>query len=202
MKSVLSVFVAACLLLSCGNNLSGSSDETVIRAGAILYEPDGKTPAIGATVKVFVASATGGKYASRQTTDNNGKYVLMGLSEGTYNIWAQRDSLVAFQSSVIILESITTLKNDTLQCPSTLTGIIGIKPQDDPRTVTGRFVGTDKRFTVDATGKFTMKGMAAGTYSLILSSTLPGYAPTPLEVAINPCSHDTLKDTVQLLYGE
>jgi len=182
------------------NNL-GTNDETVIRTGAVIYEPDGKTPSVGAIVKVFKANSTDGQYVSKQTTDNNGKYALAGLPKGTYNIWAEKDSFVTFQDSVFLADNESTLRNDTLKCSSTLTGIVGIQPQHDPRTVTIQVVGTDKYFNnTDASGRFIMKGMAGGNYTLLLKSTLREYTPTTHDVMIKTCSDDTLYDTVSLIY--
>lgn len=203
MKKIVSIAVAGCFLLSCMNNLGGTSDETVIRAGAVIYEPDGTTPAAGATVRAFLSGATDGRYVLRQTTEPNGRYVVTGLPDGSYNVLAQKDSLVSFQGSVRVVDSRAALKNDTLRCPSTLNGIVGVQPQDDPMTVSGRVVGTDKRLTVtDRTGRFAIKGLAAGDYLLLLTTTIPGYSPTLIGISVNSCSNDTLADTARVIYGE
>jgi hypothetical protein len=201
MKKIFILFFLVSFFVTCSHNLSGTNDETVIRTGAIIYEPDGKTPSVGATVKVFKAGATDGQYASKMTTDKNGKYSPTGLSTGTYNIWAEKDSFVAFQDSVFISDSQSMLRDDTLKCPSSLTGIVGVQPQHDPRTITIQVVGTDKYFNnTDLFGRFIMKGMASGNYSLLLKSTLPDYTPTTREVTVRTCSNDSLKDTLWLIY--
>jgi hypothetical protein len=202
MKHILFFIAAASILLSCGNNPGGTSDETIIRASAFIYESDGITPAKGATVRVFVSSAADGKYSARQTTDANGKYSINGLVKGNYNIWAQKDSFVSVQNSVSLSDSTRALKNDTLRCPSTLTGIVGVQPTDNPNSVTGRLIGSDKRFTPDPSGWFTIKGLAAGTFSLLLTSSLAGYSPTTIAIFVHPCSHDTLKDTIRAIYSD
>jgi len=188
------------LFFSCSFN-AGSNNVTVTKAIATVYKPDGKTPAVGATVKIFKTDVVNGQYDSKQITDANGHYSITGLSAGTYNILAQKDSLVTFQDSAFISENETTLRSDTLECPSTVTGFIGIQPNHDPRTVTIQVVGMDKYFNnVDDSGKFVMKGMASGKYSLLTKSTLQDYTPTTQEISVNPCSNDSLKDTLKLIY--
>jgi hypothetical protein len=194
---VLSLFVVS---LSCAR-LAGTNDETSIRTGAVIYEPDGRTPADNATVKIFRADAVDGRFESIQTTASDGRFSLAGLPKGAYNVWAQKDSLVVFQSPVIISETDTIIKNDTLSCPSIVTGIVGVQPQDDPRTVTIRVVGLDKYFdNTDKDGWFTMKNMARGTYALLLTSTEEHYTPTKVEISLAACAHDTLDDSLHLTY--
>jgi hypothetical protein len=202
MKQLKGIVAIAGLVLSCGNNPGGTSDETVIRAGAVLYEPDGRTPAVGATVRVFVSSAIDGKYLSRQTTDTNGRYEFVNLAGGEYRLWAQKDSFVACQRIVVVAGLIPAIKNDTLQCPSTVSGIVALESPDNPNTVTGHVVGTDKRFTPDPSGRFTLKGLAAGTYSLLVVSSLAAYSSATFEITVGPCSQDTSRDTLRLFYAE
>jgi hypothetical protein len=193
----LSLFV---FFLSCAR-MAGTNDETSIRTGAVVYEPDGKTPADSATVKIFRADAVNGRYESIQTTASDGRFSLTGLPKGTYSVWAQKDSLVVFQSPVIISEADTIVRNDTLSCPSTVTGLVGVQPQDNPRTVTIQVVGLDKYFdNTDKDGRFTMKNMAKGTYALLLTSTEEHYTPTKVEISLGACVRDTLEDTLYLTY--
>jgi hypothetical protein len=181
--------------LSCTNNV-GTNDEVLTGAHAsiVIFEPDGKTPAEGATVKVFNANDESGQYVSVQTTDSSGRYFFKGLSKGNYNVWAEKDTLVTFQSSVIITSTDTIALNDTLSCASTITGFVGVQPQDDPRTVTVQVVGLDKYFkNTDNAGRFTMKNMAKGKYTLLLKSTLPSYTPTTAEIDVGACNAGTFK---------
>jgi hypothetical protein len=187
--------------LTCAHSI-GTNDETSIRtSGAVIFEPDGKTPADSATVKIFYADAVDSRYLSIQTTDSNGRFSLTGLPKGIYSLWAQKDSLVTFQDSVLISSTDTIVRDDTLSCPSRISGIVGVQPQDDPRTVTIQIVGLDKYFNnTEKDGRFTMKNMAKGTYSLLLKGTLPNYTPTAAEVTVNACVNDTLKDTLRLTF--
>ena len=200
MKKLPLLIAILSLVLSCTTNL-GTNDETISGVKAMIYEPDGKTPAAGATVKIFKVSATDGQFVSKQTTGADGRYSITQIPDGEYNVWAEKDSNVTFQDSVVISKTQTTLHSDTLECPSTLTGIVGVQPQDDPRTVTIQVVGTDKYFNnTDENGRFTMTGMAGGPYSLLFKSTQLDYTPTTHTITVQRCSEDTLKDTIKLIY--
>jgi Kelch motif len=195
------LFLLLCSLLLACSESGGTNDETTIRTSAIVYEPDGKTPADSVTVKIFDAASVDGKYASMQITSSDGRFYLDGLSAGRYVIWFQKDSMVTCQNPVVIALNDTALHNDTLAYPSTVTGIIGVQPQDDPRSVTIQVVGLDKYFNnTGSDGRFTMKNMAAGTYTLLLRSTEPHYTPTTVEVTITPSATVALKDTLRLTY--
>jgi alpha-tubulin suppressor-like RCC1 family protein len=200
MKKAPFLIAIVSLVLSCVNN-HGTNDETISGVKVMIYEPDGKTPASGATVKIFKVSETEGRFVSKQTTDAEGRYTIAEIPAGEYNVWAEKESNVTFQDSIVISKTQTTLQSDTLTCPSTLTGIVGVQPQHDPQSVTIQVVGTDKFFNnTDENGVFTMTGMAGGTYSLLLKSTLPDYTPTTQSVTVQNCSDDTLKNTVVLKY--
>lgn len=195
------LFLLLCSLLLACSESGGTNDETTIRSSAIVYEPDGKTPADSVTVKIFDADAVDGKYVSIQTTSSDGRYYPGGLPAGRYIIWFQKDSLVTYQNPLIISLNDTTLHDDTLAYPSTVSGIVGVQPQDDPRSVTIQVVGLDKYFNnTDSEGRFIMKNMAAGTYTLLLRSTEPHYTPTTVEVSIEPGAMVVLKDTLRLTY--
>ncbi len=196
MTPVLAAFVA------CTNSV-GTSDEvlTGTHGSAVIFEPDGKTPAKGAVVKVFKADAVDGQYVSHQTTGNVGRYSIKGLPLGTYNIWAEKDSLALFQNKVVIAATDTTLRNDTLASSSSITGFINIQPQDDPRTVTLQVIGLDKSFSnIDRDGRFTLQNMAEGNYSLLLKSTLPNYTPTKIEIKVDAGKDDTLNYSLPMMF--
>jgi hypothetical protein len=195
------LFIVLCSLLLACSESGGTNDETTIRTSAIVYEPDGKTPADSVMVKIFDAASVDGKYASIQITSSDGRFYLDGLPVGRYVIWFQKDSLVTCQNPVVIALNDTDLHNDTLAYSSTVSGIVGVQPQDDPRSVTIQVIGLDKYFNnTGSDGRFTMKNMAAGTYTLLLRSTEPHYTPTTAEVTITPGATVLLKDTLWLTY--
>jgi len=218
MKKVLLAVSLLSLILTCA--FKGTNDETTIRTSAIIYEPDGKTPSAGAMVTVFSSMDTTRQCVALTYTDINGRYELKNLPADLYNIWVSHstgaakrlakkmsgtdstnDTDVAFQGSVFISGTSSTLKNDTLTCPSTFTGYIKIQPEDNPQTVTVQVLGSDKYFgNTDINGKFVMTGMAAGTYTLLFKSTLTDYTTTSQTITINSCAHETGKDSIPLIY--
>lgn len=199
MKYVILCLLFVTLLLACTGG--GTNDETTIRTGAVVYEPDGKTPADSVVVKIFDAASVDGKYISIQTTASDGRFYLEDLPIGTYVLWAQKDSLVTYQNAVVISPDDTTVHDVILAVPSTVTGIVGVQPQDDPRSVTIQVVGLDKYFNnTYSDGRFTMKNMALGTYTLLLKSTEAHYTPTTFEITVPASATVFLNDTLWLTY--
>lgn len=196
----LGIVIAAALL---GLHCSGTSDEVVTgtRACARIFEQGGTTPAAGVYVKMFRIDAVDGRAVLEQTTTINGTYSFEELPPGRYNLWAQRDSLACYQNDITIGVEGTSVSDDTLDCFSSITGIVGLEPQHDPRSVTIRVVGLDKFFTnTGSDGRFTLSDMAEGAYSLLLESTIEGYTPTIIRVVIHACSNDTLTDTLRCVF--
>ncbi len=195
----LPVFLLACVLLfSCTNkSVTGTTDETVVTS-AHVYNPD-HSPAANATVKVFAVSDTSRIPAYQTTTDNTGKYHLE-VGNGVYNVLVGKDSLGAFQDSVIVQTSYSTLSNDTLGRPGVLCGVIVMQPMDNPATATVQILGTDKYSNVLENGSFVIGGIPAGEYSLRSVTTLPEYTPTFTNITMAPTIKDTLRDTIKLIY--
>jgi hypothetical protein len=182
---------------------AGTGDEVVTgtRTSASIYEQDGKTPAAGAVVKIFKSDAVNGRPVLEQKTGENGAYSFAELPPGRYNIWAQRDSQACFQNDIIISTTDPLIPDDTLDCVSSITGTVSVEPQHDPRSVTIRAVGLDKIITnTGSDGRFTLTGMAKGTYSLLLESTIEGYTPTVIKIDVRSCSNDTLTDTLRCVF--
>ncbi len=201
MKHLSFIMLATVLLLSCTGHKNPSNQSSVPRISAVIYEPDGTTGADGAVVKIFDACDTGGEPLIVTITDEEGRYYLDELADGVYNFWAEKDSFVLLQDSVPVSSMQTTLKDDTLECPSTLTGIVALEDFHDTRSVTIRIAGFDKPVIIaDAAGTFTLTGLAEGTWPLQLRSTIPDYLPTSAAVNISACSNDTIDDTLRLYY--
>lgn len=206
-KPILSITVIW-LLLNCMHNtgtvhettISGTNDETIVRTGAVIYEQDGITPANGAIIKVFKADAIDGQYLALRVTDSDGQFLLKDLEPGHYNIWVEKDSMVAFQDSIYITNDGAVLKDDTLDCASSLTGQAGLQSIYEPGSVSIQVIGTDKCLTnLDSSGRFTIRGMAGGNYSLLLKSDLPGCLTATQKVNVHSCTNDTLRDTIWAL---
>ena len=199
MKNFLLLFVML-LTARCTKHIAGTTDETITGTQAAIYYANG-APAPGVTVKAFDVNDTSRVPAAQTVTDNTGHYALGQVAKGTYNIWAEQDTLVAVQDSVYISPTTNTIHQDTLQASGSLTAIIGMQPNDDPRSAYVQMTGSD-RFSrnINANGSFTIDGLATGSYSLRISTTLPNYTPTFFTVSAVSGKADTLKDTLQLVY--
>ena len=194
------IFLALICFVGCGKKIAGTTDETLGGNQAMIYYPNG-APAPGAIVKVFDVNDTSRIPVAQALTDNAGHYALSQIAKGTYNIWAEKDTLVAVQDSVFISSSSSTIKKDTLQASGSITAIIGMQPNDDPRSAYVQMMGSDRYSrNVDAQGYFTINGLATGLYSLRISTTAPNYTPTFFTVPAHSGQADTLKDTLWLIY--
>jgi uncharacterized protein (TIGR02145 family) len=196
------LFLTALLFSLCTrDNLTGTDvgNEKVIT----VYLADGKTPAPNTNVRFYSVGDTSKLYKYQAITDTKGQYSLVGVKDldGMYNVWDQfDDTLMAYQDSVLITPNTYTVKDDTLQKTGSLTGIVGLQPNDDPRTVTVQVLGTHKFSNVDSSGHFLLSGMAAGVYGLKISTTLPLYTSIYPNVTVRSGFADTAKDTFRLIY--
>ena len=198
---MLLLLVPLFIIIGCSldNKTTGTVDETDTGVVAMLFNPNG-TPAVGANVKIFKVADASKKPVSEVISDKNGNYSVRGLSKGTYNVYAEKGSLVTFQDSIIVIEGTTFIEDDTLETPINLSGIVGLQANHDPRTVTVQVLGTDIYSNVNEDGYFTLNRMAKGDFSLKLSTTLDNYTATYKNITIDKNSSDTLPDTLWLIY--
>jgi N-acetylneuraminic acid mutarotase len=193
--------ISMLVIISCigeGKKVSGTVDDTHTGMARI-YNPDG-LPTDGARIKVFNASDTNKIPVAQLVSDRNGYFQLKGLTTGMYNIYAQKDTLVAFQDSVSVLADTILIESDTLENPISLSGIIGMQPNHDPRTTTIQLLGTDLYSNVDSKGHFTLKNLASGKFTLKASTTLNNYTSTFKDTFLNKGDPDSMVDTIWLIY--
>jgi hypothetical protein len=190
------VLIACLAGMRCANQLAGSASETDT---AMIYNPD-NTPAIGATVRFFAAGDSSRTLVYHTTTDNGGRFSVKGLAKGVYNMLASKDTLVAFQDSILAFPDTVLINSDTLEKKGSVTGVVGLQPDHDPRTATVQVLGTDIYSNVDKYGFFTLFSMAKGAYDLRLVTTLPDYTPTYVRIHTVGQKKDTLPDTLRILY--
>jgi hypothetical protein len=196
--------VLLCFIYQCTVNTTGSEVEN---ERTLVYNSDG-TPAAGAAVKIVPVGFIPGSSTQNDIddavystqTDKNGRYSVDGLSKGNYNIVAELSSQNSFQDSVYINGSTETISSDTLGAPGSVTAIVGLQPNHDPRTVTVQALGTLSYTNVDAQGRFTISNLAAGDYSFRLVTTEEGYTPTFVPITVKAGLNDTLDDTLWLIY--
>ena len=200
--SPLKAVIYAMLLFSCIHLLT-CGGEHVHNAppllSAVIYEHDTETPAVGAVIKVFDASVDEAEPVAVLVTAEDGSFSIDELPDGFYRFWGEKDSFVLFQDSVLITVDQTTLRDDTLECPSTVSGVVRLQEYHDLRTVSIGINGIDHpAIFAGNDGRFTLQGLAGGTWPLLLRSSIPEYLPTVRSVTIDPCSDDTIDDTLRL----
>jgi hypothetical protein len=127
-------------------------------------------------------------------------YSAKSLTKGAPKMLAANDSLIAYQDSILVLQDTVLVNPDTLEKPGSITGIIGLQPNHDPRTATVQVLGTDLYSNVDINGRFTLAPVARGSYNLRLVTTLADYTPTYKTIQTIGQKKDTLGDTLWLLY--
>jgi alpha-tubulin suppressor-like RCC1 family protein len=167
-----------------------------------IYEPGGEIPAKKALVKVFSACSGENEPVAVYLTDDNGQISLIKMTEGIYNIWVEKDSFVLFQDSVVVTNEHSTLEDDTLERPSSISGIVGLQNYHDTRTVMIHMKGIDRPVVfADGDGRFVMNGLASGNWKVFLQSSIQEYLPTEKTIAILAGSKNTIKDTFRLYFS-
>lgn len=193
------IVLGIALFLVCTHSakqITGTVSETDT---AMIYNPD-NTPAKGAMVRFFAATDSTRTVEYQTKTDTNGHYVVSGLAKGSYNMVATKDSLIVFQDSIFANSDTVFVKTDTLEKQGSITGIVGLQPNHDPRTVTVQVLGTDLYSNVDKYGRFTLSPVAKGNYNLRLVTTMPDYTPTYATIHTEGQKKDSLLDTLWLTF--
>lgn len=207
--------VAASLLFlaKCGvNNVADGGTETGnARVIGMLYEPDGKTPAIGVRVvirpKKSLADTSGTGLPKRLaavdsvTTDSAGRFAFDStLDTGTYVIEAAsgNDAVLIDSVAVTSQDSTDSLPPDTLKPAGALRGVIKLSEGGDPRKVFILAFGIDRFARVEADGRFRFQNLAEAAYSLRIISSLDDYGVLDT-VGVPVRSADTTNlDTIEL----
>jgi hypothetical protein len=200
--------VIALLHFNCVNNSAGTGTETE-NVTAMLYNPGG-TPAAHVKVRFYPIHynpRTGGlaknlaTTVDSATTDAAGNYTVK-LDTGTYNVLAASDSGVVYQDSITMgTDSTIHPPSDTLRQPGGLRGRVRLQPGDDARTVFILFMGTNTwGIPDDSIGKFTVRGLAEGTYRVRILSWLDAYVPKDTVLSVTAGRVDSLTHDIVLQY--
>ncbi|MEO7425404.1 MAG: hypothetical protein ABI036_09470 [Fibrobacteria bacterium] len=134
-------------------------------------------------------------------TDGEGRFSVSSVAAGEYNIVASKDALRSFRDSIAVTGKGQQLGSDTLKSPGSLTGWIGLQPQDNPRTSTVQVLGTTLFVNVEQDGEFHLPNLGAGQYQIRVVTFSPGYVPLIKEVTIDAGRADTLADTLRPFYS-
>ncbi|MDB5104007.1 MAG: Kelch repeat-containing protein precursor [Fibrobacteres bacterium] len=186
-----------------------SEMENEVRVGTLFLEQGG--PAVHARVRVYEVShipdsagtprdSSANDFIYSTTTDANGRYQVVALPKGEYNLLADLDGNVSYRDSVLISDRTGILANDTLDRPGSLRGVIRLQPDHDPRSATVQVLGTDHYANVDAEGRFRLRGLARGVYSLRILVNRPEYTALFTSARVRTGSDDTLPDTLSPAY--
>ncbi len=206
-----SIGLAAMLLVACNSEEpnvtgTGSTTESGVVVGQIFSHADGK-PVSGARVALYPVDHVPAAILRKSSatvegiTDENGWYRFKNVPAGHYNVAASKDSLKSYQDSLEILESGTDAGIDTLKETGSLAGHIEMQSGDDARTVLILVLGTNSLFVPqDASGHFTLRGLAGGKYRVRFLSTLSDYSPLDTMVEIRQGKSDSLENPIRLNY--
>ncbi|MBN1577041.1 MAG: hypothetical protein JW913_10840 [Chitinispirillaceae bacterium] len=170
MKRLMIFAVIAAILLRCNHagdvSSHGGGDDVTT---ATVYNPDG-TYASNCSVALVPSNAVPGVDTIRQfetTTDSLGRYSFISLPPDTYNIYVKKDDLVSYTSSVVVgtTSAEKLLPDNTLGPSGGISGVVRLSASDDSRTVRIKIIGgTVITSPVDSSGRFSIPGLAEGTY--------------------------------------
>jgi hypothetical protein len=183
--------ISACLLWTqCAKDqIAGNTSETGNPSVVgVLYEPDGKTPAVGVSViirpEAYLAVFPGSGAADRMRTidtamtDNAGRFTFDStLDLGVYMVAASSGSNGVMVDSVVIAKknSTVTLPPQTLNPVGAIKGVIHLAEGGDPAEVYVLAFGIDRFTEVNANGNFLFSSLPSGHYRLRFVATLKNY---------------------------
>lgn len=194
---------AGLLVASCDGDpagpVAGTNDETHTEIAARVFLPDGRTPAVGASVSLVPrdgvrASATG-------LVDSTGHPVVSRVPDGVYAVTSSSGPLTSWTDSVAVVAGrLQTSKDDTLQLAGSISGVVLPQPQHDARTITVNVLGTDIWANVGLDGRFTIPELGAGPMRLRFTTTLPDYSPLFATSRLGVSQNLSLLDTLRMPY--
>lgn len=198
MKRLLPAF-ALLLMWACDDKVAGTNDETHTEVTARVFKSDGKTPAARASVKVVPADSV--QAVAVGTVDSQGHPVTSTVPDGVYSVTFSLEGMVSTLDAVPASGGKLALAtNDTLEPSGTLSGVVGMQPQDDPTTVVVQVLGTENYCNVHPDGTFTVTGLPTGRVRLRLLTTLQNYT-TTYDTAHATTGIDTrVHDTIRMVY--
>ena len=192
-------------LSSCSDNTAGG--ETSNQLGVTVYQSDGVTPAAGAKIKIFTTGDTSRTPIDIRETDENGQYkasdLLLNSASPYHNMVIQYDSTEALYRDSIFLtaDNRDAIKDDTLGLIGSITGTVRMQPNHSTSTVLVHALGTDIYTKVDGeTSQFTLKGLGAGEYNLMFSTSYDDYDIVLVETSSESGQKTIIQDTVVMPY--
>ncbi|MDC3249995.1 hypothetical protein OAU52_00040 [bacterium] len=194
-------------LSSCSDNTAGG--ETSNQLGITVYQSDGVTPAAGAKIKIFSSGDTSKLPIDIRETDENGQYKATDLALNSanpyHNMVIRYDSTeVLYKDSLFLTtENTNALTDDTLGLVGSIKGTVRMQPNHSTSTVLVHALGTDIYTKVDGkTSQFELKGLGAGDYNLMFTTSYEDYDIVLKEVTSENGKQTIISDTIVLPYLE
>lgn len=197
------------ILAGCQVNDSGTEIPNELRGSVLVNGPSKPAAAIGAEVRLVPVGHVPGPVGSGDAldrlilsanTDERGEYSFSEVPWGLYNVIAMQDGKASFRDSLFVTGRSQTLIPDTLSASGSLTGLIRLQPQHDPRTATVQVLGTQLAVNVDEWGRFLVPGMGEGLYRLRVVTTVEGYTPLYAEVYVRSSVSEMLTEPLEPFY--
>jgi hypothetical protein len=176
------------------NELTGR--EIIAGTGKAAEKADIKLVPVG-----YVPGADSSQAIFTASSDAQGHFSFKDVPAGQYNVLASQDNLLSFRDSVTVTGKGQDLNSDTLKAPGSLAGTVRLQPQHDPRIVTVQVLGTTVFVNVDASGKFSLVNLGAGTYRLRVFVNNPDYTSLYKEVEVRTGKADTLPEPLEPFYS-
>ncbi|HEY3174803.1 MAG TPA: carboxypeptidase-like regulatory domain-containing protein [Candidatus Polarisedimenticolia bacterium] len=175
-------------------------------SGVVLREADG-SPVPGATVAATAAGSDRFGGARPATTGPDGAFLLESIGAGRYSLRAEAPGLRPALLDDLVVSAGASPPPIELRLGGgvTLSGTItGVKESElsrfTVRAMSGGMGGFGTTAAVDATGRFEMKGLAAGTLTLLAGSGMFGGKSATRTVAI-PEGTATFETTIEFPRG-
>ncbi len=189
--SILAVVFLSLLFVRCENGGSELPNEL---HGVVVS--NNRAPAPNVKIGLYSVNyipADSGKAEQAWTakTDASGKYAFKNIPQGRYNIVGLQDSLGFFRDSISITGN-EDLGQDSLGRLGTISGLVQLQPEVDPRNAMIQVMGTENYVNVDSTGAFTLYGLASGVYRIRVFVALPEYVPLFKAIEIQAGQRKTL----------
>lgn len=164
---------------------------TTIRLYSVDHEPGNPANAApkGSATQDFVFSAR---------TDSLGRYSVDSVARGEYNLLGEKDGQVFYRDSIFLTPGRNTEVVDTLQVAGSITGTVALQPNHDLSNVIVHVLGTNVFSNVDERGRFTLRTLAGGRYSLKIEAGQGGYGLLYTGLTVRTGMMDTLAQALRL----
>lgn len=168
--------------------------------------PDGITPASNAIIQFYEIGDTTTLPTHQTSTDIDGRYSIKDVTSGSgyFNVIAEyNDSLFTMQDTVFISPETHYVKDDTLNDPGSISGIVALQPNhshllDNVYVIA---LGMGRAINVNSTGWFTLSKLPQGDYNLQVDTDIENYGPKFVDVSIASGIDDSVADTITLPYN-